>query len=158
RLRDFRLKHIGEMPEQETADLQIIGQLQSQLQLQGEALARAEQQKTYLQSMMVQSAPVLEVEDAVKRKESPGETKTGSSAAPPSASAGLKAKLAGLLARYTDKHPEVQKLKLQIEEEEAKEARGVAASPVAQAKEPNPAPLPPANSQPRTAEPVVNRF
>src|ERR1700732_5339582 len=57
KLRDFRLKHIGEMPEQQSADLQILGQLQSQLQLEGEALARAEQQKSYLQSMMLQSAP-----------------------------------------------------------------------------------------------------
>src|SRR5262249_5678035 len=50
KLRDFRMKHIGEMPEQQNADLQILGQLRSQLQLEGEALARAEQQKSYLQS------------------------------------------------------------------------------------------------------------
>ena len=35
KLKDFKLKHIGEMPEQQTADLQILGQLQSQLQLEG---------------------------------------------------------------------------------------------------------------------------
>jgi uncharacterized protein involved in exopolysaccharide biosynthesis len=47
KLKDFRLKHIGEMPEQQDADLQILGQLQSQLQLEGDALNRAEQQKSY---------------------------------------------------------------------------------------------------------------
>jgi len=46
KLRDFRLKHIGEMPEQQAADLSIMGQLQSQLQLEGDALNRTEQQKS----------------------------------------------------------------------------------------------------------------
>src|ERR1035438_9974480 len=45
KLRDFRLKHIGEMPEQQAADLQILGHLQSQLQLEADALNRAEQQR-----------------------------------------------------------------------------------------------------------------
>jgi len=43
KLRDLRMNHIGDMPEQQNADLQILGQLRSQLQLEGEALARAEQ-------------------------------------------------------------------------------------------------------------------
>jgi len=43
KLRDLRMNHIGDMPEQQNADLQIFGQLRSQLQLEGEALARAEQ-------------------------------------------------------------------------------------------------------------------
>lgn len=63
KLKDFRLKHIGEMPEQQTADLQILGQLQSQLQLEGDALARAETQKNMIQSMMSQSsAPVVDLD------------------------------------------------------------------------------------------------
>ena len=56
------MKHIGETPEQQTATLQIAGQLQSQLQLEGDALARAEQQKSYIQSMMTQSAPVVDLD------------------------------------------------------------------------------------------------
>ena len=55
KLKDFKLKHIGEMPEQQAANLQILGQLQSQFQLEGEALGRAEQQKSYLQSIINQS-------------------------------------------------------------------------------------------------------
>ncbi len=65
KLKDFRLHHIGEMPEQQTADLQILGQLQSQLQLENDALSRAQQQKSYVQSMMAsESAPVVDVDDA----------------------------------------------------------------------------------------------
>ena len=37
KLKDFKLKHLGEMPEQQSANLQILGQLQSQLQIEGEA-------------------------------------------------------------------------------------------------------------------------
>ena len=57
KLKQYRMMHIGEMPEQQSADLSILGQLQSQLQLESEALSRAEQSKLYLQSMMSQSAP-----------------------------------------------------------------------------------------------------
>ena len=63
KLKDFKLRHIGEMPEHEAADLQILGQLQSQLQIESEALSRAEQQKSYLQSMMASgSAPVVDLD------------------------------------------------------------------------------------------------
>ena len=56
KLKDFKLKHLGEMPEQQAADLQILGQLQSQLQLESDALARAEQQKSMIQTMMAASS------------------------------------------------------------------------------------------------------
>ena len=54
KLKDFKLRHIGEMPEQQSANLQILGQLQSQFQLEGEALARAEQQRNTIQVLMPQ--------------------------------------------------------------------------------------------------------
>src|SRR5260370_5388058 len=63
KLKDFKLRHVGEMPEQQSANLQILGQLQSQLQLEGEALARLEQQKNTLQVMMPQSAPVVDLDE-----------------------------------------------------------------------------------------------
>src|SRR5262249_20171048 len=63
KLRDFRLSHIGEMPEQEGANLQILGQLQSQLHLAGEALARAEQQRSVTEAILSQSVPVMDFDD-----------------------------------------------------------------------------------------------
>src|ERR1039457_4018402 len=59
KLKDFKLKHLGEMPEQQSANLQILGQLQFQLQMEGEALARAEQQRSTIQLSMPQ-APVVD--------------------------------------------------------------------------------------------------
>jgi len=121
-LRDFRMKHLGEMPEQQAADLQILGQLQSQLQLAGEALNRAEQQKTYAQSLMNSPQPpgVVERDDrsvqppATATKESRAATKQGPTATP------KEKQLAALLARgYKDDHPDVRKLRKEIEAEKA---------------------------------------
>jgi len=123
KLRDFRLKHIGEMPEQQDANLQILGQLQSQLQLEGEALSRAEQQKSYIQTTMAQggAAPVVDFDNNTSQVPS---AKTGEvSTAKVSAAANSKAKLAALLARgYTDKHPEVRKAKKELADAEAADA------------------------------------
>ena len=133
RLRDFRLKHVGEMPKQETAELQLLGQAQSQLQMESDSLSRAEQQRSYIQSMMAQTAPVVDL-DASEN--------VGTKAAPDSratALAAAKAKLAQLLTRYTEDHPDVRKLKKAIADEEAKQA---AAKQQAAASEPAPAPKP----------------
>ena len=129
KLRDFKLKHIGEMPEQQAADLQILGQVQSQLQLESETLSRAEQQRTYLQSMMAQGAPVVELDDP-EQKAAPPAKEPGK--APVNAVESNKARLAALLARgYTDRHPDVQRLKKQIEQDEARPVADAPAKTVA---------------------------
>ena len=126
KLRNFKLKHIGEMPEQQSATLQIAGQLQSQLQLEGDALGRAEQQKSYIQSMMTQSAPVVDLDPI---EEAPRAANDKAPITPKPTGNNSKAKLAALLARYTEKHPDVVKLKKQMQEEEAKSPVSVAEVP-----------------------------
>jgi hypothetical protein len=115
------MNHIGEMPEQQSADLQILGQLRSQLQLEGEALARAEQQKSYLQSMMTQTAPAVELDEpdqspAADASGTPG--KAPANSAMPSKLASMRARLTALQGRY----PEIRKLRQEIADEEAKES------------------------------------
>jgi len=51
-LRNLKLQYMGSLPEQEGANLQELGQLQTMLQTNSDAIARAEQQKTYLASLM----------------------------------------------------------------------------------------------------------
>lgn len=124
KLRDFKLKHIGEMPEQQNATLQILGQLQSQLQLEGEALSRAEQQRSLLRTMAAQSAPVVDLDDRDTKPS--GDTTTGPkvpNSPPKNTGPSAKARLAALLARgLTDKHPDVQKARMDVAEEEARAA------------------------------------
>jgi len=117
KLKDFKLQHLGEMPEQQTADLQILGQLQSQLQLESDALTRAEQQKSYIQSMMVATAPVVDLDETEQKP-----SKAGERQAPKSRLTIHKEQLARLLATFTEKYPPVALLKKQIEAEEALEA------------------------------------
>jgi polysaccharide chain length determinant protein (PEP-CTERM system associated) len=165
KVRDFRLKHLGEMPEQQTADLQILGQLQSQLQLAGEALARAEQQKGLLQSMSGQSnSPVVEIDAPENRSVEGGEPKTTqrNPAVPaPSMRAKLAAALSEKLERgYTENHPDIKKLRAQIADEDAKTTKQSPVAAVAEVKPVPPAYVPrvPAAVETKRAIPPVSTF
>jgi polysaccharide chain length determinant protein (PEP-CTERM system associated) len=161
KLRDFRMKHVGEMPEHQVATLTVLGQLQASLQQESEALSRAEQQRTYLQTTMAQSQPVIDVDSGDEPASIP---QVATAAKPQTAAKGPapanttladdKAKLAALLARYTESHPEVRKLREQIADKEAKEARNappvpasVSAEAVAKVPEP-PVPAPTSKKRP----------
>lgn len=124
KLKQYKLTHLGEMPEQQTADLQILGQLQSQLQVENDSLNRAEQAKMSLQSMLSQSAPVVDVDDAQPKAPKTEAKKVEQAKVSASATrlSSDKARLASMLSHYTPDHPDVRKLKKQIEQEEAAEA------------------------------------
>jgi uncharacterized protein involved in exopolysaccharide biosynthesis len=115
------------MPEQQSADLQILGQLQSQYQLEGDSLRQAEQQKFSLQSAMSQSAPIVDLDDG-KPKVPKADPITEAKQAPSTPLSRDKAKLAELLTRYTPDHPDVKKLQKQIEKEEKEAALAAAAA------------------------------
>jgi polysaccharide biosynthesis transport protein len=149
KLKDFRLRHVGEMPEQETADLQLLGQTQAQLQLEGEALSRAESQKTLIESMMTQSAPVVDLDSNDPRPPAPkGTAPVPQGAAAPQQPANAltadKARYAVLLQRYKPDYPDLKRLKKKIEDEEAELASSDSASAAAPAAAPAPVPPPPA--------------
>lgn len=119
-LKNFKMRHVGEMPEQQVATLSILGQLQSQLQIENEALNRAEQQKAYLQSMMVQVAPVVDLDDGKRAGPPPASVAASAGKAPVDP---LRAELTRLEARgYTSSHPSIRQLKAQIAEQDAKAA------------------------------------
>jgi succinoglycan biosynthesis transport protein ExoP len=52
RLRDFKMQHVGELPEQQQGNLGILTGLQGQLQNTMASLNRAQQQRTLLQSQL----------------------------------------------------------------------------------------------------------
>ena len=54
KLREYKLKFLGELPEQQTSNLQILSSLEAQLYAAEGALQRAEQQKAYLSAMREQ--------------------------------------------------------------------------------------------------------
>jgi polysaccharide biosynthesis transport protein len=107
KVREFKGEHIGELPTQLGSNLQILGGLQSQLQNEEDALNTANQQHVYLETLMNQYRTLQ------------GSPK-GSDGTPMGLPAidqeleKLKAQLADLSSRYTDRHPDVRKLKDQI--------------------------------------------
>jgi polysaccharide biosynthesis transport protein len=108
RVRDFKDKHLGELPTQTTSNLQILTGLQAQLQAQQDSLSRAKQQNTYLESLLNQYRTLNQ-----------SETKSADGAPVGLAAIDkelerLKAQLADLSSHYTDKHPDVRKTKEQI--------------------------------------------
>ena len=153
KLKDFRLKHIGEMPEQQTADLQILGQLQSQLQLEGDALSRAQLQKNNIEAMMASAPPGVVDLDDPESVTKPG----GASKQPGAPVAGNKEQqLAALRAQgYTESYPDVRRLKQEIEKETAASAKEAAK----QARNSTPAPdaAPAAAQNPALSTPLPAR-
>src|SRR5438552_4721596 len=104
KVREFKDKHVGDLPGQLQSNLQILSGLQSQLQNEDEALNRAKQQNVYLESLLGQyrtfqgaakggtNAPLAGLPELDQELDKP------------------RAQLADLSAHYTDRHPDARKL------------------------------------------------
>jgi polysaccharide chain length determinant protein (PEP-CTERM system associated) len=108
KVRNFQSSHEGELPTQQTTNLQILSGLQSQFQSEQDALNSAKQQRVYLQTLVDQYHTI---------QMTTHRTADGS----PSNLAGIdaqldkmKTQLADLSAHYTDNYPDVQRLKREI--------------------------------------------
>jgi polysaccharide biosynthesis transport protein len=113
RIRQFKGEHVGEMPGQLASNLQILSGLQSQLQNDQDALNAAKQQHVYLQTLADQYRALQ------------GSAKTSDGNVAPEGLPALdqelekeKSQLADLRSHYTDRHPDVRKLKEQVAETE----------------------------------------
>jgi len=135
RVREFKDKHIGELPSQTQSNLQILGGLQTQLQAQEDSLNRAKQQNTYLESLINQYR-------TLEHGRSGGAGPVGLAAIDQELDR-LKAQLADLSSHYTDRHPDVRKTKEQIARTERMRERIVADMSKASS---SPTPDPPASN------------
>ena len=138
RVKEFKSLYLGELPEQVQSNVQILSGLQGRLQQEMDSLAQAKQQNVYLESLLNQWR-TLESDLQVGRNEG--------AQTPPALNQELdrlRSQLADLSAHYTDKHPDIRKLKEQIAETEKikqqMEAQVAAASQAtpAQSTEPHP--------------------
>jgi polysaccharide chain length determinant protein (PEP-CTERM system associated) len=135
RLRDFKMQHIGELPEQQQGNLGILSGLQTQLQNTMSALNRGQQQRAYLQSLL----------DAYARQRThngvavslPGTPNTSQTRAltpieiAQNELARLESEKAALLAKsYTAQHPDMRKIQREITRVEDTVRRLKAANPV----------------------------
>lgn len=115
KLRQFKSQYLGELPEQLDSNLAILNGLQSRQQAAADALNRAEQQRVYLESLLSQYQ---------------GAARQVASADVPVTPAvvdlqleKLHQVLADLQAKYTDKHPDVIRVKGEIAAAEALKAK-----------------------------------
>jgi len=109
--REFEAQHVGELPQQLSTNLQILSGLQSQLQSEEDALNTAKQQHVYLETLLSQYRSL---------QDSPKSSDSASMGLPAinQELEKLRAELTDLSARYTDRHPDVRKLKDQIAQTE----------------------------------------
>ena len=108
RVKDFKIQHLGELPTQVESNVQILSGLQMRVQQETEALAHAKQQSVYLESLLSQYRST---------RSEIGAGNPTSSQTPPALDRNWpvsRAQLADLSAHYTDRHPDVRKLKEQI--------------------------------------------
>jgi polysaccharide chain length determinant protein (PEP-CTERM system associated) len=107
RLAAFKRQYLGSLPEEEQTNLNLLTGMNSQLEANVQALSRAQQDKTFNESLLSQ-------QEATATVLAPGGQ--NSSETPEQQLNALENQLAGLEARYTPEHPDVVKLKSQIEE------------------------------------------
>ena len=107
---EYKTKHMGELPEQLNANLSTLSVLQKQMEIVSDNLARARERRNVLMRMTEMDAALASLSPS---------TPQGVGDARLSA---LKSQLAELKIRFSDKYPDVIRLKQQISvlEEDAK--------------------------------------
>lgn len=97
RLSAFKMRHLGEMPEQQPANMQALTQLQGQFQANADALNRLEVERTLLSRGLesTNSGAIKTVPVVTERAKLEGERRQ------------LRAQVQDLQNRYTSAHPEV---------------------------------------------------
>jgi polysaccharide biosynthesis transport protein len=148
KLRVFKDQHLGELPNQTQSNLQILAGLQNQVQANQDALNRAKQQNTYLESLINQYRAV---ESGSKSGEKGGPVGLADIDKELDQ---LRERLADLTSHYTDKHPDVRKTKEQIAQTEKMRAR-IVADMNSQPKDTNPNAAPAAALLEPTSAPIL---
>jgi polysaccharide chain length determinant protein (PEP-CTERM system associated) len=109
RLRDFKMEHLGELPEDQQGNVQILSGLQMQMQNTEAALARARQQQVYLESLLAQYRSLAPKTGADLNAQATNQIPTLEKQL-----SDLRAKRAELAAQYTPEHPDVVNIDHQI--------------------------------------------
>jgi len=113
RLAAFKRRYLGSLPDQEQANLNLLMNLTTQLEASTQALSRAQQDKSFAESMLAQQ---LTSWQASQKGNNPQTLQQQL--------ADLQSQLSLAQAKYTDNHPDVIKLKNDIEAVNKKIADG----------------------------------
>jgi polysaccharide chain length determinant protein (PEP-CTERM system associated) len=104
KLAEFQGRHLGSLPEEEPANLNVLSGLTSTLDAATQALIRAQQDKSLAESMLSQQIAARQASRTGQNPETFG-----------AQLAALQTQLASLQSKYTDSYPDVIKTKIEIE-------------------------------------------
>jgi polysaccharide biosynthesis transport protein len=123
KVKEFKSHFLGQLPEQVQSNVQILSGLQAQLQQETDQLGRAKQQSVYFETLRAQW-------NSLESSLATGKATT-SPAALDQELARLRSELADLSSHYTERHPDVRRVKDQIAKtERLKQQAQVAAASV----------------------------
>jgi polysaccharide biosynthesis transport protein len=137
RLKEFKSKYLGQLPEQTASNLQILAGLQGRLQSATDGLNQAEQQRLYIDSLSAQYRAMR----TGTGNENAQLLNVGAPLGPDQKLQQLKAEEAELEAKYTPLHPDVVRLKEEIAAAEKLKASAEQTEKRAQARTGPEAPL-----------------
>jgi polysaccharide chain length determinant protein (PEP-CTERM system associated) len=104
RLKEYKMKHRGELPQQTDANLIVLKGLQDQYRMNAETIRKMKERKTLIEYQTV--TPVsISTQDGRNLDQSPSAEYLRK-----------KQQLADLSAKYTDRYPEVKKLRREVEQ------------------------------------------
>ncbi len=119
KLAEFKRLNMGDLPEQRDTNLRGVEQLQTKLEINMDALDKAETRRLLLQSQIAELQ--RQQRSSSRRSTSTGLGGGPSAPEPPSRLDQLRTQLAELRARYTDRHPDVIRAQAEIAQLEALE-------------------------------------
>jgi polysaccharide chain length determinant protein (PEP-CTERM system associated) len=124
----YKARNLGQLPEQQASNLQILAGMQAQLQTTQSSLARAQQQRIYLESMLSLTRPTqANPASGAAPGLTPAETLQASLAK-------LRAQRDDLLSRFSSRYPDVISINQQIADQEAQLKRLLAEPSASPAK------------------------
>jgi len=105
KLAEFKKSYMGQLPGDEESNLKLLGTVNGQLDASTQALSRAQQDKSYTQSLLAQQLAAWKASQTAINPQSLQQQLTS-----------LLSQLTSLQSRYTDDHPDVIKVKADIAE------------------------------------------
>lgn len=109
RIAEFKRLHMGTLPEQRDTNLRGVEQLQTKLEINMDAMDKAETRRLLLQSQIAELR-----RQAEQQRSAPRSILTESAPGQPSRLEQLRAELIQLRARFTDRHPDVIRAQAEI--------------------------------------------
>ena len=105
-LAEFKRQHLGSLPEEEQSNLQLLAGLNTQLEATTQNINHAQQDKAFSQTVLDQQEANWKQLQTTNQNPETQEQQLAS----------LQDQLTSMLLRYTPEHPDVVKLKAQIED------------------------------------------